>query len=571
MPQVVSGQTGYLGGETGGQGNGVGAVIFDAPSVNRANAGNMLFQALQSNAKLLNDQDIAKQKTAQSHALGALNGLNLSKEGVLEKDIPEFSNRMKEFYDKRAELEQQFSTDPTSPEMYKRLNDLRQEQKQYEMDVNQSATHKKMIAKAIDEVTRNGNEYEQAESLKNIEEYVNMPRDKRAMYAKELLVPFIKDLGVEAEPIVGKIKPEIVEVSTGKKLPNGRFEMVKTEAYTPEQINDTAKQIITGDRTRKSIEKQFNNLPPDEQSFFQLLADSETSSAKGADPNAYSVTPQEMYARHYVGNRFSGQKQTRKQLAEDNASKLSLAQGKYDIQHQDDAYYYDQAYNFQNGNIGVLKGAVRQNIPLPIPMGGQSVIPSESYTVSNMNGRTIGIFDNSRPNYDPNGELIPNSYSLQKVPEIIVKQVISKMPDGSYVPMIITNKTIMDAGYDPKGFNRFDDPNVYKKFDESAMQGFISTNKLKVNQTEKLREVGGYNNKTPDPSRLTTAPTLPMQKTAPVVVAKTTTQKVAPKKEVQKEKVVNGVKMPFNATPKYSKQSGKLMGYELPDGTKFKL
>ena len=62
-----------------------------------------------------------------------------------------------------------------------------------------------------------------------------------------------------------------------------------------------------------------------------------------------------------------------------------------------------------------------------------------------------------------------------------------------------------------------------------------------------------------------------MQKTAPVVVAKTTTQKVAPKKEVQKEKVVNGVKMPFNATPKYSKQTGKLMGYELPDGTKFKL
>ena len=46
---------------------------------------NMLFQALQSNAKLLNDQDIAKQKTAQSHALGVLNGLNLSKEGVLEK------------------------------------------------------------------------------------------------------------------------------------------------------------------------------------------------------------------------------------------------------------------------------------------------------------------------------------------------------------------------------------------------------------------------------------------------------------------------------------------------------
>lgn len=50
-----------------------------------------------------------------------------------------------------------------------------------------------------------------------------------------------------------------------------------------------------------------------------------------------------------------------------------------------------------------------------------------------------------------------------------------------------------------------------------------------------------------------------------------TTVEVKPKKEVQKKKIVNGVKMPFNATPKYSKQTGKLMGYELPDGTKFKL
>jgi hypothetical protein len=531
MPQVVSGQTGYLGGETGGQGNGVGAVIFDAPSVNRANAGNMLFQALQSNAKLLNDQDIAKQKTAQSHALGALNGLNLSKEGILENDIPEFSNRMKEFYDKRAELEQQFSTDPTSPEKYKKLNDLRQEQKQYEMDVNQSATHKKMVAKAIDEVTKKGDEYEQAESLKNIEEYVNTPRDKRSMYAKELLVPFIKDLGVEAEPIVGKIKPQIVEVATGNKLPNGQFEMVKTEQYTPTQINGLAKELVTGERTMKSTEKQFNRLNDDEKSFFKLLADSETASAKSTDPNAYQITPQEMYARNYLENRLSGEKITRKQLAQDNASKLSLAQGKYDIQHQDDAYSFDQANNFMNGAVGVLDGVVKQNIALPIPMGGQSVIPSESYTVSNMVGKKVGVFQNSTPKYDPNGNLIEGAYSLQNVPELIVKQTISKMPDGSFVPMIITNKTIMDAGYDIKGFNRFDDPNVWKKFDNSTMQNYVSTNKLKVNQTDKLKQVGGYDNKIPQTQKLTTAPTLPMQKTAPVVVAKTTTQKVEQPKQ----------------------------------------
>jgi len=548
MPQIVSPQTGNLAGGTDSSGNAMGAVIFDKPDNSGAE---MLFHALQNNAKLLGDKEIAKKKQATTEALGMLHGLDLSKEGSHPNDIPEFSQRMSDFNDERAKLEQEYSNNPTDPKKFEKLAEIRKKQKQYEIDLHQSAGQNAMAKNAILKLTSDKDgEFDPQESMKNIDEFNGLSRPERDIYKKPLLVQSIKDLAVEAEPVIKNIKPTTTTIYGGI-APNGHKFNVEQTLYTPTQIKEAGQIVMQGERTRKSVEKEFNNIDPSQQQKFIMLADAETSTNQINDPNGKTVTPQEIYAReNYVRPRLSMRSEKNKALAEDNASKLAVYQGKRDIINGEDAYQFDQMLNFYNGATGVIddvkevpviqmnSGATNTASLTPISGATITAQPIKTYAVSNARGQTIGVTDINVPKYDANGVAIPNAYQIVKQPEYIVNQIIQEVPDGKgglkKVPMIATNKTIMDAGYGkPNQPTNLSDPNIYRPFTQGDIQSMKKTNGWKINQTREYEKADAYGNKIPDASKLTTSPTLPnMEKKAPNAKVDVTTPKVEVKNKV---------------------------------------
>jgi hypothetical protein len=533
MPQIVSPQTGNLAGGTDSSGNAMGAVIFDKPDNSGAE---MLFHALQNNAKLLGDKEIAKKKQATTQALGMLHGLDLSKEGSHPNDIPEFSQRMSDFNDERAKLEQEYADNPTDPKRFEKLAEIRKRQKQYEIDLHQSAGQNAMAKSAILKLANDAKgEFDPQESMKNIDEYNAKSRADRDVYEKPLLVQTIKDLAIEGEPVIGKIKPTTTQFFGGVDANGHKYDVEQT-IYTPTQIKEAGQMLMQGERTRKSVEKEFNNIDPSQQQKFIILADAETSTNQINDPNGKTVTPQELYAReNYVRPRLSMKSEKNKTLKDSNANQLALYQGKRDILNGEDAFQFYQLQNFYNGAEGVVDDV--KEIPVIqmnsgatngtsiTPMAGATITaqPIKTYAVSNARGMTLGVTDINVPKYDANGVAIPNAYQIVKQPEYIVNQIIQEVPDGKgglkKVAMVATNKTIMDAGYGkPNQPTNLADPSIYRPFTQGDIQSAKKANGWKVNQTREYEKAGAYPEKIPNASKLTTGTTLPnMEKKAPNV------------------------------------------------------
>lgn len=533
MPQIVSPQTGNLAGGTDSSGNAMGAVIFDKPDNSGAE---MLFHALQNNAKLLGDKEIAKKKQATTQALGMLHGLDLSKEGSHPNDIPEFSQRMSDFNDERAKLEQEYADNPTDPKRFEKLAEIRKRQKQYEIDLHQSAGQNAMAKSAILKLANDAKgEFDPQESMKNIDEYNAKSRADRDVYEKPLLVQTIKDLAIEGEPVIGKIKPTTTQFFGGVDANGHKYDVEQT-IYTPTQIKEAGQMLMQGERTRKSVEKEFNNIDPSQQQKFIMLADAETSTNQINDPNGKTVTPQELYAReNYVRPRLSMKSEKNKTLKDSNANQLALYQGKRDILNGEDAFQFYQLQNFYNGAEGVVDDV--KEIPVIqmnsgatngtsiTPMAGATITaqPIKTYAVSNARGVTLGVTDINVPKYDANGVAIPNAYQIVKQPEYIVNQIIQEVPDGKgglkKVAMVATNKTIMDAGYGkPNQPTNLADPSIYRPFTQGDIQSAKKANGWKVNQTREYEKAGAYPKKIPNASKLTTGTTLQnMEKKAPNV------------------------------------------------------
>jgi hypothetical protein len=99
MAQIVSGQVGNLASPTSG--STVGAIIADRPSDTGAQ---MLFQALQNNARLRSEQEAAKRKEQAAKELSAIDGINLDTKGVFDPDVPYFQEQTKGLVDEYGKI-----------------------------------------------------------------------------------------------------------------------------------------------------------------------------------------------------------------------------------------------------------------------------------------------------------------------------------------------------------------------------------------------------------------------------------------------------------------------------------
>jgi len=570
MPQVVSGQTGYLGGETGGQGNGVGAVIFDAPSVNRANAGNMLFQALSSRAKQMNDAQIEKEKDLQTKSFAMLDGIDIDKQGVFEPDLPYFQEKTKELIDRRGQIYAKYGGDLTSKQALQDINALDGEKAKLKLEALQSANDKKMYADANNKFVNNPSKYHPDLSTKGLEAYKSAPLGSRAgIQTLYEAPPILMDIMDKHSKTIG----DDTEI-TGTYTENGKVIQKSIKGKSPEKVNVAFQTLYqTNPDARAVADAEFEKLPEAEKQNMEAIK---------AISGQTDVPTAQIWLGRVAINNYSTKNELMKGMGNNPYVTAQLAKDKMaygqQLKNEDkESAIYKLISAYASGDAP----EVSTEITRVTPQGQEKVL----YAPASLKSGVFTVDVDGKPTNAENTFLgtITRNVTINGQP----KKLIYKIDTKSLVEKGIIDKKDINAqngvvnvtggasGLQSKIIDKIDQFPVMNAADVIFIAKANGATDKAIEATNK--NYGAYSgggivdvtkiNKQVVPEKRNVGQAIPK-------VTKTTVEvkpKEATKKEVQKEKVVNGVKMPYNATPKYSKQTGKLMGYELPDGTKYKL
>lgn len=570
MPQVVSGQTGYLGGETGGQGNGVGAVIFDAPSVNRANAGNMLFQALSSRAKQMNDAQIEKEKDLQTKSFAMLDGIDIDKQGVFEPDLPYFQEKTKELIDRRGQIYAKYGGDLTSKQALQDINALDGEKAKLKLEALQSASDKKVYADATNKFVNNPSKYHPDLSTKGLEAYKSAPLGSRAgIQTLYEAPPILMDIMDKHSKTIG----DDTEI-TGTYTENGKVIQKSIKGKSPEKVNVAFQTLYQTNPDAKAVaDAEFEKLPEAEKQNMEAIK---------AISGQTDVPTAQIWLGRVASNNYSTKNELMKGMGNNPYVTAQLAKDKMaygqQLKNEDkESAIYKLISAYASGDAP----EVSTEITRVTPQGQEKVL----YAPASLKSGVFTVDVDGKPTNVENTFLgtITRNVTIKGKP----KKLIYKIDTKSLVEKGIIDKKDINAqngvvnvtggasGLQSKIIDKIDQFPVMNAADVIFIAKANGATDKAIEATNK--NYGAYSgggivdvtkiNKQVVPEKRNVGQAIPK-------VTKTTVEvkpKEATKKEVQKEKVVNGVKMPYNATPKYSKQTGKLMGYELPDGTKYKL
>ncbi len=570
MPQVVSGQTGYLGGETGGQGNGVGAVIFDAPSVNRANAGNMLFQALSSRAKQMNDAQIDKEKDLQTKSFAMLDGIDIDKQGVFEPDLPYFQEKTQDLIKKRGEIYAKYGGDITSKQALQDINALDGEKAKLKLEALQSANDKKMYADATSKFVNNPSKYQPDLSTKGLEAYKSAPLGARAgVQTLHEAPPILMDIMDKHSKTIG----DDTEI-TGTYTENGKVVQKSIKGKSPEKVNVAFQTLYQANPDARMVaDAEFEKLPESEKQNMEAIK---------AISGQTNVPTAQIWLGRVASNNYSTKNELMKGMGNNMYEQDRLARGRMaygqQLKNEDkESAIYKLTSAYASGDAP----EVSTEIIRTTPQGQEKVfyapasLKSGVFTVTadgkptNVENTFLGTISR---NVNINGQPTKIVYKID-TKSLVEKGILSQ--DSINKQNGVVNVTGGTSSLQSKIIDNLDKFPVMNAGDAMFIAKANGASDKAIEATNK--NYGAYSgggmvdvtkiNKQIVPEKRNVGQAVPK-------VTKTTVEvkpKEAPKKEVQKEKIVNGVKMPFNATPKYSKQTGKLMGYELPDGTKFKL
>lgn len=570
MPQVVSGQTGYLGGETGGQGNGVGAVIFDAPSVNRANAGNMLFQALSSRAKQMNDAQIDKEKDLQAKSFAMLDGIDIGKEGVYEPDLPYIQEKVQDIIKKRGEIYARYGGDLTSKQALQEINALDGEKAKLKLEALQSVNDKKADIEATSNLIKNPSKYQLDLSTKGIEAFRKAPLGSRAgIQTLHEAPPILMDIMDKHSKTIG----DDTEI-TGTYTENGKVVQKSIKGKSPEKVNVAFQTLYQANPDARMVaDAEFEKLPEAEKQNMEAI---KAISGQNDVPTA------QIWLGRVASNNYSTKNELMKGMGNNPYVTAQLAKDKMaygqQLKNEDkESAIYKLTAAYASGDAPEISSEIIRTTP----QGQEKVF----YAPASLKAGVFTMNANGIPTNVENTFLgtITRNVMINGQPRKIVYKIDTKTlvekgiveEDKINTQNGVLNVTGGASNLQSKIINNLDKFPVMNAGDAMFIAKANGASDKAIEATN--RNYGAYSgggmvdvtkiNKQTVPEKRNVGQAVPK-------VTKTTVEvkpKEAPKKEVQKEKVVNGVKMPFNATPKYSKQTGKLMGYELPDGTKFKL
>ncbi len=566
MPQVVSGQTGYLGGETGGQGNGVGAVIFDAPSVNRANATNMLFQALSSRAKQMSDAQIDKEKDVQTKSFAMLDGIDIDKQGVFEPDLPYFQEKTQDLIKKRGEIYAKYGGDITSKQALQDINALDGEKAKLKLEALQSANDKKMYADATSKFVNNPSKYQHDLSTKGLEAYKSAPLGARAgVQTLHEAPPILMDIMDKHSKTIG----DDTEI-TGTYTENGKVVQKSIKGKSPEKVNVAFQTLYqTNPDARMLADAEFEKLPEAEKQNMEAI---KAISGQNDVPTA------QIWLGRVASNNYSTKNELMKGMGNNPYVTAQLAKDKMaygqQLKNEDkESAIYKLTAAYASGDAPEVSSEIIRTTP----QGQEKVF----YAPASLKSGVFTVTADGKPTNVENTFLgtISRNVNINGQPTKIVYKIDTKTLVEKGIISIddvnaqngVVNVTGGASSLQSKIIDNLDKFPVMNAGDAMFIAKANGASDKAIEATN--RNYGAYSgggmvdvtkiNKQIVPEKRNVGQAVPK-------VTKTTVE-VKPKKEVQKEKIVNGVKMPFNATPKYSKQTGKLMGYELPDGTKFKL
>lgn len=566
MPQVVSGQTGYLGGETGGQGNGVGAVIFDAPSVNRANAGNMLFQALSSRAKQMNDAQIDKEKDLQTKSFAMLDGIDIDKQGVFEPDLPYFQEKTQDLIKKRGEIYAKYGGDITSKQALQDINALDGEKAKLKLEALQSANDKKMYADATSKFVNNPSKYQPDLSTKGLEAYKSAPLGARAgVQTLHEAPPILMDIMDKHSKTIG----DDTEI-TGTYTENGKVVQKSIKGKSPEKVNVAFQTLYQANPDARMVaDAEFEKLPEAEKQNMEAI---KAISGQNDVPTA------QIWLGRVASNNYSTKNELMKGMGNNPYVTAQLAKDKMaygqQLKNEDkESAIYKLTAAYASGDAPEVSSEIIRTTP----QGQEKVF----YAPASLKSGVFTVTADGKPTNVENTFLgtISRNVNINGQPTKIVYKIDTKTLVEKGIISIddvnaqngVVNVTGGASSLQSKIIDNLDKFPVMNAGDAMFIAKANGASDKAIEATNK--NYGAYSgggmvdvtkiNKQIVPEKRNVGQAVPK-------VTKTTVE-VKPKKEVQKEKIVNGVKMPFNATPKYSKQSGKLIGYEMPDGTKFKI
>ena len=275
MPQIVSGQSGYLGGETNGTGSGVGAVIFDKPD---DSGSNMLFQAIQNNARMANEQQQLKRKENNEKQLAMLQGIDIDTKGVFEPDLPYFQEKTKEIADDYAKMLGKYNGDLSSTSALQEMNALKTKQALLKLEAQQSASDKDLYGTAVKRQNDMPTKYDSDKTWKNFEAYKGAKLGQRG--SVQLLAerpPVLMEIMDKHAKSIGE-DMETTEPITDKF---GKVTYTTTKGRSAEKVNQAMQTLYQTDTQARAVaDESFNSLPEDEKAIFkaqQLISGQEST------------------------------------------------------------------------------------------------------------------------------------------------------------------------------------------------------------------------------------------------------------------------------------------------------
>jgi len=265
MPQIVSPQTGNLAGGTDSSGNAMGAVIFDKPDNSGAE---MLFHALQNNAKRMDDKQIAQQKAIQERALAMTDGVDIDKTGVFEPDLPYFQEQTKGIVDEIGQLYGKYGGNLTSKEALQDLNVIEGKKARLKLEALQSAADKKFYTDSNNKLYSYPDRYHAEQSASALSNYTKAKLGSRA--GVQTLVERPPVLMEEMDKHLKTVTPDKT-ISAIHKDQYGNDIADIEEVRTPKKVNEAFQTLYDSNpRAKQAADIEFANLP--EQDKQNLIA-----------------------------------------------------------------------------------------------------------------------------------------------------------------------------------------------------------------------------------------------------------------------------------------------------------
>ena len=552
MAQIVSGQAGYLGGETGGTGNGVGAVIFDKPDNTGAQ---MLFQALQNNARLRGEQEAAKRKEQVAKELSAIDGINLDTKGVFDPDVPYFQEQTKGLVDEYGKIMSDFNGDLTSLDAAKRLNQLEGRKAALKLEAEQSAEQKKLWAAAQKELLDNPSKYNQEKYNEASKLWLD-PTARNKRVGVQLLHSATPDIMEAIREATKEVKPS-KETSIGDtRLINGRYFQAIKKGYNPQDLENAADMMLSSPKLKPSVEDAYNRIAPEEVSRYQVLADKYNAQA-AQNPDMPQVSPMKLFARDQAKAYKSGEEETLRELAESGQDKLNrgiaLKRAGYDIQHEEDEYKYQQLVNTLNGDLSKIGGV----IPTMLPNVNMPMSPLvKGYESNALDGTFMGTAGVEQPVFQ-NGIPLMNDNGTPKKEVKNYKNVVlgvRYLPDGTdkngqtiYKPYYASTESVVNSGYAPDAIpsEALQSPTVWKPLTQGVVDNIATANKYKLNYADFWKKRDAYQGNTPQTAKGTAAPTINKGATQAAPKANTGTSQA----DAEKKAKINAIRKKANLPP----------------------